>query len=336
LKYKLFGKNVKNDLRRTSPLTTLIHTSNTMQYKEFDQIEISTKTVIAHSNLSVNLEDIYKYLPVHVPETLATKLKNKKAFQMYIKQSGSEIPYGSILKVQYENKIRGFTLLKAKNKKFFRNVVTVYMYIGKMITIKIPKQGKIQMTGCKVDKHAEDCIRYLWKYMKEMKESYPDVYALTGTRKSFYTTLLTVMSNINFNLGFWVNREELDTYINQLTSYNSLLETSFGYTGVNIKLPFDIDPENNISFIECVEDKDKDEDDVWEQGTISYIEYLANLSDKDKQKEIQKKRRNTFLVFHSGTAIMSGMSRFYMKDSYNQFIGIIKKAKARIEEQVCN
>ena len=47
------------------------------------------------------------------------------------------------------------------------------------------------------------------------------------------------MTNIDFNVGFNINREELDIYINSSTLFNSLLETSFGYTGVNIKILVD-------------------------------------------------------------------------------------------------
>ena len=45
------------------------------------------------------------------------------------------------------------------------------------------------------------------------------------------------MRNIDFGLNFYVDREKLDEYFNTCTDYHSLLETSFGYTGVNIKIP---------------------------------------------------------------------------------------------------
>ena len=55
------------------------------------------------------------------------------------------------------------------------------------------------------------------------------------------------MTNIDFNIGYIINREELNRYINEHTEYNSLLETSFGYTGVNIKIPVRQDL-SNIKF----------------------------------------------------------------------------------------
>ena len=45
------------------------------------------------------------------------------------------------------------------------------------------------------------------------------------------------MTNIDFNVGFIINRENLDKHMNELENFNSLLETSFAYTGVNIKFP---------------------------------------------------------------------------------------------------
>jgi hypothetical protein len=64
-----------------------------------------------------------------------------------------------------------------------------------------------------------------------------------------------VMYNIDFSLNFKVNRENLDTLINTETSYTSLLETTFGYTGVNIKFPVNIsETDFKIKYKEYSED----------------------------------------------------------------------------------
>ena len=70
---------------------------------------------------------------------------------------------------------------------------------------------------------------------------FPDIYSFEDGCDNFEAILVPAMRNIDFSLGFYVNREELDSYINEETEYTSLLETSFGYTGVNIKIPMNKD-----------------------------------------------------------------------------------------------
>jgi hypothetical protein len=136
------------------------------------------------------------------------------------------------------------------------------------------------------------------------------------------------MTDIVFDIGFNINRQNLDRYMNRCTAFNSLLETSFGYTGVNIKIPFSLDPENTQ--ITCLTWSD----DQWIQSYITYTDYLHDIPVKEKEKQLVKKRRNTFLVFHSGRAIMSGMTPQYMKPIYNMFTDIMKGARKEIEETI--
>ena len=74
--------------------------------------------------------------------------------------------------------------------------------------------------------------------------------------------------------------------------------------------------------------------DNWEQDKISYTDYLNKLEEKERFKETNKNRYNTFLVFHSGNVIMSSMHIDYMKDTYNKFINIIKECRPHIEEKI--
>ena len=72
----------------------------------------------------------------------------------------------------------------------------------------------------------------------------------------------------------------------------------------------------------------------WCTNTIKYTEYLETLSDEARFKEDTKKRYNTFLVFHSGNVIMSGMVQKYMRPVFNDFVNIIKNARNEIEEKL--
>ena len=57
-------------------------------------------------------------------------------------------------------------------------------------------------------------------------------------------------------------------------------------------------------------------DDTWEEVWTTYQEYLDKLTEKERQTKIENSRYNTFLVFHSGKVIMSGLTDKFMKDIY--------------------
>jgi hypothetical protein len=140
-----------------------------------------------------------------------------------------------------------------------------------------------------------------------------------------------VMTNVDFSLGFLVNRSNLDRFFNSNTDFNSLLETSFGYTGVNIKFPIEIIPYKNIH-----EERLEINTGEWSSHKITYDDYLETLTQAERKKELEKKRYNTFLVFHSGNVIMSGAVKEFMAAPYYRFLDIIKECRSEIEEKLDN
>ena len=112
------------------------------------------------------------------------------------------------------------------------------------------------------------------------------------------------------------DKKKLNNIILKETNFYNLFETSFGYTGMNIKLPLE---ENwnqfEIPFYSFHNNK-------WTHSTINF---------KNRQKE-KKQKFNTFLVFHSGKIIMSGMCEENMEKHYNFFRNFIESNRASIEE----
>ena len=66
----------------------------------------------------------------------------------------------------------------------------------------------------------------------------------------------------------------------------------------------------------------------------TYQEYLDTLQPKERQLKLKAERYNTFLVFHSGKCIMSGLVSDFMRDTYDYFLNIIRKAYDSIEERL--
>ena len=301
-----------------------------IKFPIFEDIKVSTKTFIAMTNLDINIVKFYESIPITDYEIVPKKRGRKK--KIVLVDPNKNIPPGSIITLDYEGKVRGVDLKKKKRSKgknrgnFFRNSVTVVMTMpeNKRINFKISKNGRIQMTGCKDDSHAEKCIDYVWNYIKDSK----DIYTMNGPH--LRVMFIPAMRNIDFSIGFLINRERLDKYFNEKTDYHSLLETSFGYTGVNIKIPVTA----NMNTIKIKQREFKD--DKWAESIVSYENYLDQLPEKEKEKKIKKERFNTFLVFHSGKIILSAMCEEIMKPAYHEFINIIRDCYDLIEERLEN
>ena len=302
-------------------------TSKDLIFPNFEDIKVSTKTFIVATNLRLDLKKLFDVLPITDYNVIPKKRGRKKKFETIDEKI--IIESGSIVTMKYENEIKGVELKpkkhnKKKKSKWFRNSFTVVMIIdNKPINFKLCSNGVIQCTGCKFDSQVEDCIKYIWYYIKENK----DIYSFT-THDYLEALFIPVMRNIDFSVGFTVDREKLSKYMSTQTEFHSLLETSFGYTGVNIKLPIVTDIEKmeikKISF----------KDSKYIEEMTTYSEYLKRLSDKERMKKLNKTRYNTFLIFHSGRAIYSGCTEETMRDSYYYFLKIIRTAYDVIEERL--
>ena len=253
------------------------------------------------------------------PRKRGRKKKNEK------ENPNQDIPLGSFITLKYENETKGVDLKKKKtegSKKWFRNSLTVIIVLEKRINFKVYKNGTFQMTGCLNKKHAEACVLSVWSHIKDSEEG--TIFTTTrGTGLEFI--IIPAMRNIDFDLGFCVDREKLARFMSTQTDFHCLLETSFGYTGVNIKIPL----EYNIQEMEVQKIHG-----TGESETVSYQEYLSLLPTKDKTSKLKKQRFNTFLVFHSGKTILSGLKKSTMRQTYYEFQEIIKREQDNIKEHL--
>jgi TATA-box binding protein (TBP) (component of TFIID and TFIIIB) len=301
-----------------------------MSIKNFDDIIVSTQTVIG--NINIEIKDIgylFEILTITPYEVIEKRRGRKKKGEILKKEVILED--GKIITVKFEDKIRGVDLKKSKGKKvkFFRNALTIVIFIeGKRVNFKITKNGKLQFTGCKSVKQARYATQYLWKEITKNGVDQDRLFKKTND-EPITINYLTVMTNIDFNVGFNINREELDIYINSSTLFNSLLETSFGYTGVNIKILVDNTTDFDMDNMIFNEDSN-----AWMETKIKYSEYINILPKEEQEKIRNKKRYNTFLIFQSGNVIMSGYNRTYMRDVYYKFAKILLDSREHIEEVI--
>lgn len=300
-------------------------------FSKFEDITVSTKTFIIVTNLTINLQNLHDFLPI-TNYTIVPKKRGRKK-KITVEDPNIDIKEGSIITNQYGNSIKGVLLKKKKKNKpssikYFRNSLTEVVKIaGKFINFKVCRNGVFQMTGCREDKHAENCVKIFWDMIQPHQNH---IYNFKNDSDIFHALFFPAMSNIDFSLGFNVDREKLDQFFNT-NFYNSLLETSIGYTGVNIKF------KNKISILDIyIKELSKKNNDWQEIKLIKYKEYFETLSPKMKQKIIEKdnNRHNTFLVFHSGKCILSSVCKEFSKDSYYEFIDIIKNNYYHFQEKL--
>lgn len=300
--------------------------SEKLVFPEFDDIKVSTKTYTATTNINIDLEKLSNILPI-TPYVVIPKKRGRKKKSDHTEYN-KDVKPGSIVTIKYENIIRGVELKPKKNKnndrkKWFRNSVTIVIILDKPINFKVCRNGTFQMTGCKNENHPELCVKYIWDYIKEHKDMYTFMY-----NSSLQVLFIPSMRNIDFSVGFIVDREKLNNYMCYNEDVHCLLETSFGYTGVNIKVPL----KEDISLME-IRKITYGEKDIKYETTI-YQEYLELLTPKEKISKLKKEKYNTFLVFHSGKVIMSGLTSEFMKNTYYYFLNIIRDSFEHIEERL--
>ena len=312
----------------------MISENNILNFPLFENIKVSTKTYTSNTNLNINMDKLYKEIKkiyCSSEENIKSIIPGLDKINKIKKISDDlPIPYGSIIRCKWRDEevcvFEPQNLKTVGKKKWFRNSMTIVLFLDKKINFKICKNGTFQFTGCKSFSHPENCIKTIWNIIKDKKKIY--VYN-RGNELNAY--IIPAMRNIDFSLGFFVDREKLASYINSITSYNCMLETSFGYTGVNIKVPYHKKITELI--IKKISYPAEGETD-WQLLKICYSDYLNILSKKEIDKKMNSARYNTFLVFHSGRCILSGLNSFFMKDAYLYFIGIIEKCKNEIEEKL--
>jgi TATA-box binding protein (TBP) (component of TFIID and TFIIIB) len=298
------------------------------QIPNFSDIKISTETIIAVTNLVFDLNNLYNYLPIVDYQVVKRKRGRKKKTETI--DPNKNIAVGSIISVQSKTNIRGAILKKKKDSKtYFLNSIIVIMILSdsKLINMKISEDGKIQITGCKTNNHFIECGQYIYKNIKEAEELIGEKicrykWEETSPRMIFNI----VMKNIDFKAGFSIQRDDLDTFMNMNTEFTSHYEASIT-TGVNIKIKSTRPYEDNLIQM------DLDEDCRPHLRDVPYKNYLDFLDEKGKKKEERKQKFFTFLVFCSGSIIMSG-SGPDMEEVYKKFMKILIKNRSKFEEKL--
>lgn len=308
--------------------------------RSFEELGVSTKTVIAVTNIRINLDVFYNYVPI-VDFTPQEKRRGRKK-RINIETPVHILPFGSVIMVQRRRDFRG-TVLKTKSRKnntYFLHSVTIVMSLNnnKFVNVKVSANGKFQITGCKENEHYEQTIIALFQNLQYIndctgEQSYslaaePGSSSTSGTGSSsnvVKAVFNTVMQNMDFNIGFAICRNRLDSFINQHTNFCSIFEGSIN-TEVNIKVPTKQSMEIDLHQIRY-----DPASKVLTREKVPYNFYCDQLNEKERRKETRKERYHTFLVFASGSVIMSSRGPDMQRVFY-EFINILLNNKKQFED----
>jgi len=289
---------------------------------DFGQLKVSTRTYLLVSNIKVNLSFMFDNFAVDEDVVLPKRRRRK------IEAPATEYPpSGTIVGAKFGWKIRGIDVKRrskvAKNKSF-RNSVSISMVcVDKILNLKFCSNGSIQCTGCRTDEQLDTAVRELWDINRRLG-------CYEFSRGDFYEVLyVPVMRNVDFKIGFNVDREKLLNLIEGNPAYkDKMIVSNYMYTDVNIKIKID----RNIEDIQITKMRFKDGE--WERQTTTYREYLSLLSERDREAKLSKEYYVTFMVFHSGTIILTAINEEYAREAFYYFLGFLNENKRNIREMI--
>lgn len=301
-------------------------------FPKFEDNKVSTNTFVMVSNLKFDIDKIFDEISLTDFSPIYKRRGRKRKDEHII--TPPFLPDGSIVSLSFKGKKRGISMKKKINStgKFFRNSMTAVMLFEnakKNINFKITDNGKFQITGCQNEEQARMSVVYLLENLNKLPSpSYK--WENSNNPPSLTLLIIPVLKNVGFNIGFPIDRLKIDTYFNTNTPHNSLFEPGGGYAGVNIVFQLSLDLPNILCNFYEYDFQTKS----FTHSTKLYKEYLDNLTEKERQKKLTKKYKNTFLIFHSGKCILSGINTETMKESYNEFIELIKTGYDDIRENL--
>lgn len=298
------------------PIENAVLPSSFSSYKRY------TTTFIAAINWQIDHVGLFEHIAIFplASDPLAGGIKRSKV--------KLNIPNGSILQVKYKDAfkkvhVRGYGEKDISSQICFSNSTSVVMHIDKLIVLKIPSKGKIQITGCRTENQVYQAVHAIWKAIQQIKVHHPDVAKIPDgevPRAVFHS----VMNNINMDLGFRINKRKVHEFLYQKTEFH-IIPNDKKYAGVTAKLEVE-----GIEKLPLV--KHRFLNGKWYASTTTWDDYLSTLSPKDRKKEETSIKYQTFLIFYSGKVIQSGPRYELMEDVFVYFVNLMNKHRKQIED----
>jgi len=321
-KVKKISEKAKNKLAKI-----VIRPDGTI--KPFDEIGISTCTVIVFTNCKVDLDKLFKYTPI--TDYNPPKKRRGRKKRNCLEKAPPRLPFGSVINIQHELKKRGYKshiedtseeqkeVVETNNRSFFLHCVTLEIVAEdadeRPKNVKVYSNGKLQITGCKNSSQFINAVKAIFELFDTIA-FYTNETVVDCPDPVYQAVFNTVMQNMDFYMGFEIFRDKLDRFINDQTQYRSIYEQSMN-TGCNIKIPV-TEQENKLMAMEYNRSTKQTR-----QFEVNRSDYQQHFSRKNKKNEAE----HTFLVFASGHVIFTSMPGPSMQNVFYMMINLLLNNK---------
>jgi|OpeIllAssembly_1097287.scaffolds.fasta_scaffold04623_2 TATA-box binding protein (TBP) (component of TFIID and TFIIIB) len=273
---------------------------------KFEDTKVSTQTFTVRSNIA--------HLDLYLFYTHLNPCQNKNGTKILC------MKYKSMCKGDDQKKEKKVKKVQVKNKtRNFLNCVSLIIEVDKLINVKTFQNGVFQLTGCKDINHVKSCLDIII----EQLNLNPHLFTLNGDDKNFIIYIKSAMRNIDFAMGFKIDKIKLLKYIDTETSYKiSPVVTS--NMGVKIKIPIILD-KLPILRIEYDVDLQKTEKNLFLEDCKEIIE-----PDPKKREKKFEEKYVTVSIFLKGKIVISCIDETFQRVHFDIFFELLNKIKPQI------
>ncbi len=302
----------------------------------FSDIPVSTQTFTVRSNIQhIELHRFYDELQPMDPES----------------PGGAQ---AAIICIKYQQNKKGCDPekdLKTKRKRAtskeqdapkrnFLNCITLIIQIEKRINIKIFKNGVFQLTGCKDIDNVRKCLKLILAELSkanELAQQGSPCFQFEEGSDDFVIYIKSAMRNIDFNLGFKVNRTMLAQRLACIYKEDDdvIIPDAIGNKmDVKVKLRITREELENLPVIKITNSTNSAHSSPKEEEIL--YKNCLHIIEPDKKK-LETKLKDKFVsisVFQNGKVLLSAMDASIQERYYQWFINLISEIEEDIKPPV--
>lgn len=215
-----------------------------------------------------------------------------------------------------------------KKINHFLNQLTIVLSVGNQPLLNIMLFGdSFKIAGCKNTDDAAEGVLILWDVFLS---AHPECWALKEGETKIGFIFETVMRNVDFKLGFPIERPALNSLMNGPAYAHNIFMSQYestGHTNVNIKM-FSRKPKD-FRYDKLVIPLDGKTEPYFTK-----VKENMYKSKKKRDKEKITEKYITFIVFSSSEIILSGRYDKNMKEMYEFFVKTVFQHRKIVEEQL--
>jgi hypothetical protein len=282
---------------------------------DFSSIKVSTQTYTVKSNIRhIDLTMFFERLET-TRNILTLKYQNEKKGDLGIAVKPK--------KKRIENKL----------KRNFLNCVTIVVLVGKRVNVKVFKNGVFQITGCKHLENVKDCIDVL---VSEMRKILDCLLFDVDSDNSFIFYVKSAMRNIDFDLGFKVDRKKLsEKLVSMFIEDDDIIIPDAVGNKMDVKIKFRVSrtdleniPVNKITY-------DVSGSEISKENLVMNYKSCIDVMESHSEKKIDSKLKNKFVsasIFQNGKVLLSAVDETVQQKYHEWFVKLMRELEPDVKQ----